>query len=267
MSRRWKFFRENGELRARLVNPPLIIANGKKRKKNMAKTITMRRNKKGQFVAVSRSTNPRPHHHRAKRKNAPHRRRRNYMGAGATMIPMNPRKRRRNPPTEVLGVPLPNMQDTIEITLGVSAGYAGPTIVLGFMNQLLPATITTSLGTMGPTILKLLSYAIPPFIANAVSGRQAMKYVIAGELATIVVGLLTSVTSTLTASLAPSTAAGYTNVRRAPVIASGNVRTLGRVRNVAGYVAHPQNVPAQLRSFGTGFRSMPRQSRFQSPRR
>lgn len=233
----------------------------------MAKTITMRRNKRGQFVAVSRSTNPRPHHRHKKNSPKRARRRHNYMGAGATMIPMNPRKRRRNPPTEVLGVPLPNMQDTIEITLGVSAGYAGPTIVQGFLNQLLPTTITTSLGTAGPTILKLLSYAIPPFIANAVSGRQAMKYVIAGELATIVVGLLTSVTSTLTASLAPTTTAGYTNLRRAPVISSGNVRTLGRVRNVAGYVARPNAVPPQLQSFSTGFRSMPRQSRFQSPRR
>src|SRR5262252_2294400 len=82
--KRWKFFRENGELRPRMINPPLILVNGRK-KKSMPKRkriIHMKRDSStGMFLPTS---NPRHKKHH----------KRNWYGAGA-VVPMNPRKHKK----------------------------------------------------------------------------------------------------------------------------------------------------------------------------
>lgn len=270
MTRRWKFFRENGELRARQVNPPLIIANPRKGKSSMPKTITMKRNRFGQFVKA-RSSNPRPHH---KKKNAGGKRKHNYYGGGA-IVPVNPphhkkgKGRRRNPPSEVLGVPIPNMQDTAEMTLGVAGGLAGPPIANGLLNTLLPSSITSMFGTAAPTLISVISYLLPPLIGNAIGGRQAAKYVIAGELAGLLVPTLNSLASSITSSLTPATSAvaGYVPKRAAGFSGFGRaaVARHGNVRQMHGYLMPTPKT--QMSGFPFSGRSATRQSRFTSPRR
>jgi hypothetical protein len=228
----------------------------------MAKMITMRRNGKGQFVAVGRSHNPRPKHHKKAK------RRPNWYGAGAvvpfTAAAINPRKKRRHNPPELLGVPIPNVEDTAMLAVGVAGGFAGPPITQGLLNQFLPVSITGT--SWGPTLVKGASYVIPPAIGYAIGGKPAMKNVLAGELASFFVSLIQ--TTLQTAGAAAPAVAGYTNRSRVQFGEMGRAAAHHTAPHhnmrFRGYLAP---TPKQALSAFPGARSGARMTRFQSPRR
>lgn len=181
-------------------NPPLLIVNSPKtqrRNKPMA-TFRMKRNGKGQFVAVRNS----PKRRRKARKNPP------FWSAGALVNPRKGRKKkhapRHNPPAKaarrmasVLGFPLvfPEISDI----LGITAGLAGPPLVKGFAMQMLPASVTTT--SMGKIGVEAGSYILPAAAGYMLGGRQGLKMVLAGEAAAVAVRLVGDLTARISGSL------------------------------------------------------------------
>jgi hypothetical protein len=262
---RWKFFNENGEKRARLVNPPLIIANPKGGKKKMAKVIQMKRNRYGQFVKARASNPPKKKHHK---------RRKNWYGAGAVVPaaakfmvnnPKHHKKHRRNPPMQVAGIPIPNLEETLMIGVGVAVGLGGPPIIRGLITGMLPAgTLPPAAPAVGPAApattsqtiagvaLTGAAYGLPLLGGYMIGGRTGLKYVAAGEMASFLVQMLQSAAASISSSLPAPAVAGYTNQR-----------VFQRPGGVAGYI--PAKA-ANLKAFPLGQRSLQRGSRFGSPR-
>ncbi len=210
-----EFIRRDGSRELFAVdNPPLIIVNSPKGGKNVARTIRMKRNNKGQFVAA-RANSPRKTRGRKKghRKNPP------FWTAGA--IVNSPKKKRavshkrkaqRNPPSmrvpNFLGLPL--VMPEVSDVLGIATGLAGPPIVKGFAMQMLPASITTS--TVGKWGVEIGSYVLPAVGGYTIGGRRTLKMVFAGQLAGIVVRLVQQAAARITASLPAAGVAGYMNM-------------------------------------------------------
>jgi hypothetical protein len=222
----------------------------------MAKVIRMKRNRKGQFVAVGRSSNPPKRHKKTHR--------RNYYGAGA-VVPMNPRKHHKRPPAEIAGIKIPNLEDTFIISVGVASGLALPPILQGFGNQLLlqqglvqSPSITTQTN-MYQWLVKGASYALPLAGGYWLGGRQGVKYVLAGELAGFVVQIIQQLASQINTSLQPQTqAAGYIAQRQATAVGMRGYTNLVPRTTLAA-------LPASAHG-NIGSRSMSRTTRFISPR-
>lgn len=209
-SRRWDFFETaEGTMEPWMINrprprqnPPLVVAFNRPQKgrDTMGRVISMRRNRKGQFVAGGRSHNPK------RRKKTTHHRK-NYMGAGAVLPMFNPKRKnyRRNQPAAIAGFPvaIPEI-GTIAAVLG---GIVGPstiqTIAAGFASQQGTAQISPTMRT----VIKGLSYVIPPAVGYYVGGRAVMKNVIAGEIAAAVAG---QVASMIGSALSGAGLSGYT---------------------------------------------------------
>lgn len=227
-----------------LINPPLIIANSPKprrKKKPMAKTIRMRRNGKGQFVAVRSTNPPKKRHHAKRRSTAVARRRHNPPFWLAN--PKRKTKHRSNPP-KIAGIPL--IMPDISDVLYVSAGLAGPPIVKGFALKMMP-----SLSTMaGGYLLEGIGYAVPAAAAYAIGGRTALRKVLVGEAASIVVRMVQSAMAQIstTAVLPGQPAVG----RMRGYLPQSRARNL-----VRGYTG-----PSRATLRGTPARSLARSSRF-----
>lgn len=200
-------------------------------------TYKMRRNNKGQFVAV-RSNPPRKRKHAKKRsrKNPP------FWTAGALVnSPKHKKKARRNPPStramNVFGIPvvMPEMADVI----GITGGLAGPPMIKGFAMQLLPASFTNSV--TGKYGIEAGSYILPPVAGYMIGGRRGLKNVLAGELAAVAVRLVGQLTAQISAALPSNGVGSYT--RQAPVNASGLNSYLPGGRRMLGAYSESRQSP------------------------
>lgn len=190
----------------RRSNPPLIIVNPKRGKKPMAgRTIQMTRNRYGQFVAKKRNSPAR------KRKNTPARRK---TTARASTRSRSTAKRRSNPPPfwtagvvtnrkrakrrtrknpasislsrqgKIAGVPVPALSDVGYISMGL----AGPPLVKGAALKFIPTSWTVT--QAGMYAVEGIGYAVPPIVGYMVGGTRAVRLVVAGEAAGLVVRLV-----------------------------------------------------------------------------
>lgn len=191
--------------RKKKKNPPVIIVNPPKRGKKMARTIQMKRNRFGQFVAkgrggttTKRKSNP-PRKRRAAPRKKPAKRgaRRNVPTNWEAGLVNNNNRRKRNPPRRVMGfdrqgqifgIPTPAVSDVLYLSLGLG----GPPIIKGITLRFIPTTFGTGQGAMFG--VEALSYAIPVGIGFAIGGPRAVRGIIAGEAA----GLLVRVVSRYT---------------------------------------------------------------------
>lgn len=246
------FTRRDGAVEPYAVdNPPLLIVNGptsEKRSKRKMATYKMRRNGKGQFVAV-RSNPPRKRKHakRKSRKNPP------FWTAGALVNSPKHRKKRkgarRNPPSgrtqQIFGIPLV-MPEVADI-LGITGGLAGPPMIKGFAMQLLPASWTNS--TTGKYGIEAGSYILPPVLGYMVGGRRGLKNVLAGELAAVGVRLVGQLTAKISQALPTNGVGSYTY--RAPVNAGGlNSYLPGGRRQLGAYSESRQSPRSTSPRFG-----------------
>lgn len=219
----------------------------------MARTIQMRRNKFGQFVASGGRKKA------STRRNAPKRKRtrRNPPPRWtAGTVSSNPKRRRpattrkvarrpstrRNPPATVsldrqgriAGIPVPALADVGYISLGL----AGPPAFKGAALRFIPTSFSAT--QAGAWAIEAGSYAAPVAVGYFVGGARGTRWVIAGEAAGLVVRLASRWTG---ASLGRMPYAyrgtpgvsGYLNP-----VASSSLRG-GRRGGVAGYL---QPVPA-----------------------
>jgi hypothetical protein len=190
-------------------NPPLIIVNPKKRrKKRVAKTINMKRNRLGQFVK-GRAAAP--------KRNLPARRKRATVATRAA----RPRRRtaKRNPPIpwtagavgnrrrrqtpkrnpkllggldrqgRLLGIPVPAASDVLYMTLGLG----GPPIIKGITQRFIPTA--WAVNQAAGWAVEGLSYAAPIGIGYMVGGTRAVRSVIAGEVAGLLVRVVARYTT------------------------------------------------------------------------
>lgn len=165
----------------------------------MARTITMKRNKHGQFVAARMSAAKKNPHRRKKA-----RARKNYVGAAPIMLanpkrrrarahPMRAAKRRHrarhNPPS--IQQAIKGMDFPISMIAGLTAGLIGPSIVKGAATQMFP-----TYAAQYPTVLTVVSYAIPPAAAYVVDGKRGLRNVLIAEAAAyaakLIAGALTA---------------------------------------------------------------------------
>lgn|SRR5574342_577225 len=166
-----------------LENTPLVIVNPKKGKK------TMRRRKR---------SNPRRRviHRRGVRHNARRRRvhrRRNPYPLGGVAAAVNPRRRRRgrrNSPRRhrrmrhnprLLGLTFPPLQSV----LYAGVGFVGTPMLEGFLNGVLPVSVTTT--TLGKYATRIASVLGLSWIAKMVLGRSQAAMVGIGGGAYVVV--------------------------------------------------------------------------------
>lgn len=192
-----------------MINQPLIIVGNpkKKGKRKMARTIHMKRNRKGQFVKGS-SNAPR-------KKGRKHKARRNYYSVGA-VVPNKPHRRgRRNPPAlQLAGVQLPDLGDV----LAVSVGVAGPPLIQGFAAAIAPTAITNK---TTKTLVQVGSWVVPPLAAAAFFGKASAKKVLQGELVSLAVQGLSSLVTSLQRSIVGNGVSGYMRAGQAAKLLSG----------------------------------------------
>ncbi len=169
----------------------------------MAKTIQMRRNRFGQFVAKGRGgakkRNP-PAKKRAPaaKKRAPAKKRaakKNTPTPWTAGVVTN-RKKKKNPPTMsldkqgvLLGIPFPAVSDVLYMSLGLG----GPPFIKGFVMRL-PIVTTYANNQMAMYAIETVSYAAPIGIGYAIGGTRGVRRVIAGEAAGVLVRLVAKYT-------------------------------------------------------------------------
>jgi len=207
-------------------NPPLMIVNGPKtqRRAPTMATFKMRRNSKGQFVAVRNAPRKKSHKKHHAKKNPP------FWTAGALVNRPKRVKPRHNPaglPAKILGFPLvfPDIKDV----LGITAGIAGPPLVKGFAMQLLPASITTS--SAGKWGVEAGSYILPAVGGYMLDGRNGLKMVLAGEAAAVAVRLLSQLTSTISANVPAMSSYGPRGLGPHALRSGGGVASYMRAPN------------------------------------
>lgn len=264
-TRRWRLF-DMGEGRHEpfvVDNPPLVIVNAPDKRGHggtMGRVIQMRRNRYGQFVAkkstsgrkrAAKKGRPRknaPAAHGARGRTTSHttRARKNppFWTAGRTTSNAR-RAPRKNPPVlsmdktgRIGGLSIPAAQDVIAI----AGGIAGPPIVKGFTVSLIPAAYQGKVWVKWGT--EIVGYGIPIFTAKMIGGARAMRWVIAGELASLLV--------------------------RAATALMANAPQLGRRRAMRGYI--PNVSQKQLRGYIPGvsqkqLRAVPKSGRRMSANR
>ena len=158
----YRWYLVNGEDSC-ISNPHLIIANKKHKRKTMAKTIVMHRNRKGQFVK-GRASNPK-HHKKAKHHKS-------------NQMLSNRRHHRKSNPT---AIPLPGIgrvQFPVATVIGVTAGLALPPLVQGFVTPYFP-----SYAAQYPIAFRLASNFAVLGGAYMIGGRTATRDVFVGEVA------------------------------------------------------------------------------------
>jgi hypothetical protein len=190
----------------------------------MARTINMKRNRLGQFVAKGRGRPIR----RKKKRNPVHltatKKRRSYKRRPTARKKRNPptnwtagvvsNRRKRNPPAisldrqgRIMGVPVPAVSDVLYVGLGL----AGPPIAKGTLVRFLPTTFVTNQGMMWAT--EAASYAAPVFVGYFVGGARGARNVLAGEAAGILVRLVSRWTGAAGLSNFPELQRGTPGVR------------------------------------------------------
>jgi hypothetical protein len=228
--RSWDYFeRTDGRgLEPYMINSPLIIANPKGR--NMARTISLHRNSKGQFVA--RRSNPKRKHHttnHAKKRTSVRHHKANYFPSVGAVLPftgMNPKGKRRHKRNPPLQAAIENAFP-IDTIAGVTAGIIGPPLIQGAIAGASPSTAATY-----PTIVKAASYAIPPAIAYAIDGAKGLRNVVVGEIAALLARTIASAINTSgIAAVSLASARGYL-----PPVQRTGARGLAAAR---GYIAQP----------------------------
>jgi hypothetical protein len=210
--------------------------------------ISMKRNRKGQFVAAGRSRSNAPKKRRSHKRTT---RRKNYIGAGALVPLANPRRRgRRHNPPAIAGIPMAMpVPGTIAAVLG---GLIGPTTI-----QTLGASIASSGGTqqISPTtktIIKVVSYVAPPAIGYMIGGAAVMRNVVAGEIAGALAG---QVATMIQSALATSGLSGYFPRRPQQRMLSGYVGQTSRNQLNGGNWANRTAVPVAGNMNASRYRS------------
>jgi len=259
--RRWEFFETStGDVEPYLVNPPLIIANPKRkrarkgRSKPMARIINMGRNSKGQFVKRSSGAKKRS------------RARKNYIGAGSLVPLANPKKhhhrkkthrvfmerRRRNPPDLLPGIGVSSLPD-IATVAGVTGGVLGPPLLQGFITAQMPSTAASN-----PTLVKGASYFLPPIFGYLLDGRRGARNVFVGEAAIFIasyVGPMIKTALGLSGYTAPVPRGQFGLGRHSHHHVAAGGRPVARLAGYTGGVNRTQLMayPSRSSRFGTRF--------------
>lgn len=146
----------------------------------MARTFSTKRNRKGQFVAVHRSTAQR--NPRKKKRAAP---RRNFTGAAQILNPKRRHHRRkkaaprRNPGLGSLRMPaIMGVSFDLPLIAGVAGGIAGPSLLQGVAKKFFP-----TLTAQNPTLTKIGAVGLTLAAAYVIDGKRGVRNAAAGVTA------------------------------------------------------------------------------------